>query len=205
MFSRQKPEEAMVERGLMIAGTTVSDRKAAKKARRAGAKAATREAKLAKARAQADAKATPTRKEPRITPKKAKNAVAVAKVLAPVVIPLVAPYAVRAFGAAREALDRRQARKLGVSVDSLGEYTGHGAALHARISGAYDSLAELRDSGRLDDVTLAENIARTLHDLTLAVRLAERMPAARRKQAHRAVADELEQLEAQLLKRLGVA
>lgn len=208
-------EQEMVERSLDMltraeaaadADQATADAKTAKKAAREEAKAAKtaakREAKLAKLESKkAEAAAAA---QPRITPKKAKNAIAVGKVLAPVVIPVVAPLAAKAFGSVREALDRRQARKLGVDVESLGEYTGHGAALYARISGVYDSVRGLRESGNAADVALADETTRHLHDLTLAVRLAERMPAPRRKEAHRGIADEVTQLESQLMKRLGV-
>ena len=144
--------------------------------------------------------------EARVTPKKAKNAVAVAKVLGPAVLPVVAPYAVRAAGAARELYDRYQARKLGVAIDQLGEYTGRGAALHARIAGLVQGLAELRKSSKASaaDTKFADETQGTLEQLSATVRAAERMPAARRKAAHRAVAGELDRLEEQLLHRLGV-
>ncbi|MFF0144536.1 hypothetical protein ATK36_3288 [Amycolatopsis sulphurea] len=144
--------------------------------------------------------------EARITPKKAKNAVAVAKVLGPAVLPVVAPYAVRAAGAARELYDRYQARKMGVAVDQLGEYTGRGAALHARIAGLVQGLGELRKSAKATDADrkFTEETQSTLEQLSATVRAAERMPAARRKAAHRAVNGELERLEDQLLHRLGV-
>ncbi|MFE0026914.1 DUF6474 family protein [Amycolatopsis sp. NPDC059021] len=144
--------------------------------------------------------------EARITPKKAKNAIAVAKVIGPAVIPVVAPYAVRAAGAARELYDRYQARKLGVSVDQLGEYTGRGAALHARIAGLAQGLGELRKSSKASeaDVSFATDAQGTLEQLSATVRAAERMPASRRKPAHRAVAGELDRLEGQLLHRLGL-
>ncbi|WIX80616.1 DUF6474 family protein [Amycolatopsis carbonis] len=144
--------------------------------------------------------------EARITPKKAKNAIAVAKVLGPAVIPVVAPYAVRAAGAARELYDRYQARKLGVAVDQLGEFSGRGAALHARIAGLVQGLSELRKSSKATDADakFATDTQGTLEQLSATVRAAERMPAGRRKAAHRAVASELDSLEEQLLHRLGV-
>lgn len=210
-------EQEMVERSLDMltraeaaadADQATADAKTAKKAAREEAKAAKtaakREAKLAKLESKKAEAAAAAAAQPRITPKKAKNAIAVGKILAPVLIPVVAPLAAKAFGSVREALDRRQARKLGVDVESLGEYTGHGAALHARISGVYDSVRGLRESGNAADVALADETTRHLHDLTLAVRLAERMPAPRRKEAHRGIADEVTQLESQLMKRLGV-
>lgn len=177
--------------------TARSDAKAAKKTARQDAKQAAAAAKVEKIKAEASV-------EPRITPKKAKNAIAVAKVLAPVVVPVLAPLAGKAVATAREAMDRRRARKLGVDVDAIGEYTGRGAALHARIAGVYDSVSGLRDSGAADDIALADQVTKQLHDLTLAVKLAERMPAPRRKEAHRAVNEELTELEARVLKRLGV-
>jgi Family of unknown function (DUF6474) len=139
---------------------------------------------------------------PRITPAKAKNAVAVAKVIGPVVVPVVTPFVVQAAGAVREQLDRRRARKLGVAVDDLGKYTGKGGALHARIAGAAEAIAEMRD--RPNDKEFAQSAETTLRQLTAAVRAAERMPTARRKAAHRAVAAELDGLEERLLHRLGV-
>ncbi|MGW3999096.1 DUF6474 family protein [Amycolatopsis sp. NPDC004772] len=144
--------------------------------------------------------------EARFTPKRAKNAVAVAKVLGPAVIPVVAPLAVRAAGAAREAYDRYQARKLGVSVDRLGEYTGRGAALHARIAGVAEGCQDLQKSEKASkaDRDFARDAMGTLEQLSASVRAAERMPAARRKSVHRAVAGELERLEGQLLNRLGL-
>src|SRR5437763_7824940 len=144
--------------------------------------------------------------ETRITPKKAKKTIAIAKVIGPAVLPVVAPYAVRAAGAARELYDRYQARKLGVAVDELGEYTGRGAALHARIAGLAKGLEDLRKTEKATpaDVEFAKNSLATLEQLSASVRAAERMPSVRRKAAHRAVAGELERLEGQLLHRLGV-
>jgi len=142
----------------------------------------------------------------RFTPKRARNAVGVAKVLAPAIIPILAPYAVRAAGAVREAYDRAQARKLGVGVDTLGEFSGKGAALHSRIAGLANGLSELRKSERssADDVAFTDKGESTLRQLAATVRASERMPGARRKAAHRAVAGELDQLEDQLLRRMGV-
>ncbi|QFU85328.1 DUF6474 family protein [Amycolatopsis sp. YIM 10] len=140
------------------------------------------------------------------TPKKARNAIAVAKVVGPAVIPVVAPFAVQAAGAARDAYDRYQARKLGVDVGRLGEFTGRGARLHARIAGVGEGLDDLRASAKAteEDTKFADRAAGTLHQLAASVRAAERMPTARRKAAHRAVASELDHLEGQLLHRLGI-
>lgn len=141
-----------------------------------------------------------------LTPKKAKNAVRVAKIVIPAVGPALVPFAVKAAGVARDAYDRYQAHRMGVSVEALGEYSGHGGALLARIAGAADGLAELRRSAKAtdDDLTFAERSQGTLEQLTASVRASERMPAARRKAAHKAVAAELDHIEGQLLHRLGI-
>ncbi|NKQ53386.1 hypothetical protein HFP15_10885 [Amycolatopsis sp. K13G38] len=141
-----------------------------------------------------------------LTPKKARNAVSVAKIVVPAVAPVLAPVAVRAAGAVREAYDRYQARRLGVPVARLSEFTGRGAHLLARIAGVHEALADLRKAERHtgEDEKFAADAQATLEQLTAAVRAAERMPAARRKSAHQAVAGELEQLESQILRRLGV-
>jgi hypothetical protein len=144
--------------------------------------------------------------EGRFTPKNARNALGVAKVIGPAVIPVIAPFAIQAAGKMREAYDRYQARKLGIDVERLGEFTGRGAALHARISGLSEGLAELKKSAKATDadVKFANDTQATLEQLAASVRASERMPPPRRKSTARAVATELEQLEDQLLHRLGV-
>ncbi|MFC4005155.1 DUF6474 family protein [Prauserella oleivorans] len=141
-----------------------------------------------------------------LTPKKARNAVKVAKVIIPAAAPALAPLAVRAAGAAREAYDRYQARRLGVSVEQLSEYSGRGGGLLARIAGAAEGLAQLRRSPQVtdDDLSFAQRSQGTLEQLTASVRAAEHMPATRRKAAHKAVAGELDRIESELLRRLGV-
>lgn len=140
------------------------------------------------------------RSKPRLTPARAKNLIGLAKVVGPAVVPVVAPYAVRAASAARDALDRMRARKLGVGVEDLANYSGRGGALHARIAGAAQAAADLRVS----DAAFADSSEARLTQLAAAVRAAERMPGARRKAAHKAIAQELDRLEEDLLRRLGV-
>lgn len=144
--------------------------------------------------------------EPRITPKKAKNALAVAKIVGPAVIPVVAPIALRAAAEVRDRIDRMRARRLGVSVGELPKYSGRGGALHARITGAAEAVDELHErKGATDeDRRFAAGAETRLRQLTAAVRAAERMPTDRRRAAHKAVAAELDDLERQLLARLGL-
>lgn len=140
-------------------------------------------------------------KLPRLTPGSAKNMLGVAKILGPAVLPVIAPYALKAASAARDGLDRYRARKLGIDVADLAEYSGRGGALHARLVGADQSLAEMES--RESDREFAVRSRETLTKLAAAVRAAERMPTARRKAAHKAVAAELDPIEREILRRLG--
>ena len=140
-----------------------------------------------------------------ITPSNAKRAIAVGKVLAPVLL----PFAMRAAGAARGAWDDYRARRLGVAPSELTSYSGKGGALHARIDGIAASLLELKaapgQGERADAVKrFVADAEPRLIDLAAAVRAAELMPAERRRAAHRAVAAELDRLEPELLRLLGV-
>jgi hypothetical protein len=141
---------------------------------------------------------------PRITPERAKRLIKLARVVAPTVVPLVAPYALRAAGAVRDGVDRMRARRLGVPPGELARYTGHGARLHVRIAGVAQALAELSERQPAAAAGFADEGRATLAKLTAAVRAAEHMPSSRRRAAHRAVAAELDRLEAELLRRLGI-
>ncbi|WP_249124363.1 DUF6474 family protein [Saccharopolyspora erythraea] len=143
----------------------------------------------------------------RITAGTAKKVIAVAKV----VVPVLAPLALRASAAVRTYYDQMRARRLGVPVDDLGRFTGKGASLHARIAGDRDVLRDMRTQtvGRSEDEVFAvdqyaEETDGRLGQLASAVRAAERMPAQRRRAAHRAIDGELKRLEGHLLRRLGV-
>lgn len=141
---------------------------------------------------------------PRFTPGKARNLVGVAKIVLPAVVPVVSPYLLKAAGTARDQLDRMRARRMGIDVGELSKFSGRGGALHARIAGAADALDELAQK---DDPATKEFTSRgrdTLSTLAAAVRAAERMPSARRRAAHQAVAAELDRIESELLRRLGV-
>ncbi|MEV8436351.1 DUF6474 family protein [Actinosynnema sp. NPDC051121] len=134
------------------------------------------------------------------TPSRAKNLVGVAKVLAPALIPVMAPVAARAAALLSDRYDHYRASRLGVPVHQLTRYSGKGARLHARIAGFGEALAPLRDT----EPTYAQDTDKRLAQLLAAVRASERMPAPRRKAAHRAISVDLDAMEADLLKRLGV-
>jgi len=151
-------------------------------------------------------KAADDEKPPRITPGKAKNAVAVTKIIGAAVLPVVTPYLTKSAGTVRDRWYRMRARRLGVGIDELAEYTGRGGGLHARLAGAATALTELREKpgASAGDITWADSTETKLRQLTAAVRAAERMPGPRRRAAHKAVAAELDHVEESLLHRLGV-
>ncbi|MEE2030713.1 DUF6474 family protein [Rhodococcus chondri] len=126
----------------------------------------------------------------------------VARLLAPVLAPIV----YQAVTAIRGQLDARRAQNLGVAVESLGEFSGHGARLSARIASAEQSLIKIEALHPQDaeTKTFASAIRARLFDLATAVQTAEQMPVGRRKAAHSAISQELDGIEADLLARLGV-
>jgi hypothetical protein len=136
---------------------------------------------------------------PRLTPANARRAIAVAKV----VVPVVAPFMIKAAGYARHRWDTARARRLGVGVDQLPTMTGRGTQLHARLARLAISLHELAQRRPPDAAFMTATDGR-LADLATALRAAEAMPSERRRAAHRAVGAELDRLEAELLRRLGL-
>ncbi|GAA4918662.1 hypothetical protein EV188_103353 [Actinomycetospora succinea] len=131
--------------------------------------------------------------------------------IARIVVPIVAPIAYQAVGMARDRWDAHRARQLGVAPDELGEFTGRGAALYARVHNLALSAQDLRtrhgsgDDARSSEVrSFVEDAEQRLSDLESAVRAAEQMPASRRRSAHVAVAGELERIEDRLLALWGV-
>ncbi|BBY74807.1 hypothetical protein MPRF_17060 [Mycolicibacterium parafortuitum] len=137
------------------------------------------------------------------SPTKVRRALTVSRLLAPVVIPLV----YRASIAARGLIDERRADQLGVPLSQLGQFSGHGAQLSARIAGAEQSLRVLTEKRPKDAETkqFVSAITERLSDLAAAVTAAENMPSARRRSAHAAIAEQLDGIDADLMARLGVA
>lgn len=125
----------------------------------------------------------------------------VARVLVPVALPLL----YRGATALRSELDKRRANQLGVSVEQVGEFQGPGARLRARIaklSGAFDDFAAGHPGP--EGATYAEQGKTRLEQLGTAVDAAELMAPARRRTAVKSIDGELDALNAELLKRLGV-
>ncbi len=126
--------------------------------------------------------------------------------VARVLIPVLAPLAYRAATYIRGQIDTRRAHQLGVGIGDLGNFTGHGARLQARIAGVESTLDGIADNAGAN----GENkkfVAATrdrLGSLSAAVRTAEQMPAPRRRAVHTSISNELSGVEADILARLGV-
>jgi len=89
----------------------------------------------------------------------------------------------------------------------IGQFSGHGAQLSARIAGAERSLRMVQDKKPKDTETkqFVSAITERLTDLSAAVTAAENMPATRRRAAHTAISSQLDGIEADLMARLGLS
>jgi len=138
-----------------------------------------------------------------LSPNRVRRTVAVSRILAPVAVPLV----YRAAMGIRGVIDQRRADRLGVPLSQIGRFSGHGAQLSARIAGAQRSLQMVQEK-RLKDAETRQfvtAIGERLIDLSAAVTVAENMPAARRRMAHAAIAKQLDEVDADVMARLGLA
>lgn len=136
------------------------------------------------------------------SPARVRRTLTVTRLLAPVLVPV----GYRAAIAVRGYLDEQRADRLGVPLAQIGQFSGPGAALSARIAGAEKSLATVHEQRPKDPETkqfVAATTAR-LTDLATAVNAADTMPPARRRTAHHAISQQLDGIEADLLARLGV-
>ena len=138
-----------------------------------------------------------------LSPTRIRRALTVSRLLAPILTPLI----YRGAMAARAAIDRRRADQLGVPLAQIGQFSGHGAQLSARIAGAEKSLRMVQDKKPKDAETrqFVSAIVERLTDLSAAVTAAENMPAPQRRAAHAAISSQLDGIEADLMARLGLS
>ncbi|MHC9294642.1 DUF6474 family protein [Mycobacterium sp. LTG2003] len=137
-----------------------------------------------------------------LSPARIRRMLTVTRLLAPVLVPVVYRVAI----AARGAMDERRADQLGVPLSQLGQFSGHGAQLSARIAGAEQSLRLVAEKNPKDAETkqFVSAISDRLKDLAAAVTAAEHMPSARRRGAHAAIATQLDGIDADVMARLGL-
>ncbi len=137
-----------------------------------------------------------------LSPTRIRRMLTVSRLLAPVVVPV----AYRAFTAARGLIDQRRADRLGVPLAQIGQFSGYGARLSARIAGAEQSLRIVQEKKPKDAETkqFVTAITERLSDLSAAITAAEHMPAGRRRTAHTAISRQLDGIDADLIARLGL-
>ncbi|SOX56660.1 hypothetical protein MAAFP003_5368 [Mycobacterium ahvazicum] len=137
-----------------------------------------------------------------LSPTRIRRVLTVSRLLAPVLTPVI----YRAAMAARAMIDQRRADQLGIPLAQIGQFSGHGAQLSARIAGSEKSLRMVQEKKPKDAETkqFVAAISERLTDLSAAVTAAENMPAARRRAAHSAISSQLDGIEADLMARLGL-
>jgi hypothetical protein len=137
-----------------------------------------------------------------LSPTRIRRLLTVSRLLAPIVVPLVYRVAI----AARGLIDQRRADQLGVPLAQIGQFSGHGGRLSARIAGAEQSLRAVHDKKPKDAETkqFVTAISERLTDLAAAVTAAENMPDVRRRGAHPAISRQLDEIDADLMARLGL-
>lgn len=137
-----------------------------------------------------------------LAPTRIRRTLTVSRLLAPVLTPLI----YRAAIAARGFIDQRRADQLGIPLAQIGQFSGHGARLSARVAGAEKSLRAVQDKKPKDPETkqFVGAISERLGDLSAAITAAENMPTQRRRAAHAAISGQLDGIEGDLLARLGL-
>jgi len=176
------------------------DRRAADKAIKVRVKSQRDSDRVALKVAEAELKAT--REGKLLSPTRIRRLLTVSRLLAPILTPLI----YRAAIAARAFIDQRRADELGIPLAQIGQFSGQGAELSARIAGSEKSLRMVQDKKPKDTETkqFVSAITERLSDLSVAVTAAENMPATRRRAAHSAILSQLDGIEADLMARLGL-
>ena len=101
----------------------------------------------------------------------------------------------------RGVLDERRARQLGVPVDDVALYRGPAGRVQARITGLTKAVDDLRDRRGGDQAVarFAGSTGTRLQELSAAAQATHSMPPATQRSAVRAIAADLDQLDAELM------
>lgn len=171
------------------------DRKTIKATGKVQRKTAAAEAKTIAEQAKAEAAAA------FFTPAKMKRYLTVARMVAPV----VAPIAYRAAINARSQVTAVQAHRAGVPPSLLTQYGGPSATLRARIAACQETAGQV---GALEQSAEGRDFVATMNsrldNLKVAADAADTMPPQQRKNAQRAIDNELTAIDNDLLARLNV-
>jgi Family of unknown function (DUF6474) len=137
-----------------------------------------------------------------LSPTRIRRLLTVSRLLAPILVPVVYRVAI----ATRGLIDQRRADQLGVPLAQIGQFSGSGGRLSSRIAGAERSLRTVQDNKPKDAETkqFVAAISERLADLAAGVTAAENMPSARRRGAHAAISSQLDEIDADLMARLGL-
>lgn len=137
-----------------------------------------------------------------LAPTRIRRTLTASRMLAPVVVPV----AYRAAISARGVIDERRADRLGVPLTQLGQFSGAGGRLSARIAGADHSvqLVADRQPGDAETKRFVTATKDRLAALAAAVPTAENMPGPRRRAAQASIGEQLDGIEADIMTRLGV-
>lgn len=195
--SRRAEAKALKHKaGLEAKLAAKNDRKSRRAEQRTQRKVAEQQVATLKAEEKAALKAAAKAERDPFSAGQIKKYIGVARVL----VPVLAPLAYRGATYLRGQLDTRRAQQLGIGVDQLGEFTGHGAKLQARIANTEAALDRVQDTGGDFVATTKDRLA----GLGTAVRTAEQMPPPRRRGVHASISHELSGIESEVLARLGV-
>ena len=137
-----------------------------------------------------------------LSPTRIRRLLTVSRLLAPILVPV----AYRGAIAARGLIDQRRADQFGVPLAQIGQFSGHGGRLSARVAGAEQSLRAVQEKKPKDVETkqFVAAISERLTDLAAAITAAENMPGTRRRAAHAAICRQLDEIDADLMARLGL-
>ena len=150
----------------------------------------------------ADANLRAAREGKLLAPSRIKRTLTASRLLAPALVPV----AYRAAVAARGVIDERRADRLGVPLTQLGQFSGAGGRLSARIAGAERSLHLVAERNPKDGETrqFVAAINDRLAALSAAIPAAENMPGPQRRAAQASIGEQLDGIDADLMARLGV-
>lgn len=113
----------------------------------------------------------------------------------------------RAATSARGAFDELRADRLGVPLTDIGQFSGSGGRLSARISAADHSLRQIA-AAKPKDAETKQFVGAMTEQLTAHSRprspRPRAMPGPRRRAAHTSIGQQLDGIEADLMARLGV-
>ncbi len=134
------------------------------------------------------------------TADKAKSAIGGARLL----IPLAIPFAYRGATWLQNRSLNNDAKKFGVSGKDAARHYGHGAPLRARIEKARESLKTLQESGPSNSAGFVTDARKRLDLLNDGLNTAERMTPEQRRRAYKSIVGELDTLDAEILKHMGL-